>query len=243
MWSFLGIGPYRDFAALARREREGVDWERHVAARDSAILVASPHGGGIEAGTSEIAAALAGEEFALYDFRSTKPDGNARMHITSTRFDDPVFLEMAARSRVVVTLHGCAGEAPMVFLGGLHEELRRRVGAALAAARFDARSNDPRYPGEDPRNICNRGRDGRGVQLELTRGLRRTMFAGLSAVGRRRSSSWRPPRKTIGASPAQPWIVTTTRERAAISRKTGSSNRVLVTCMRAFPPGFVLRKS
>jgi phage replication-related protein YjqB (UPF0714/DUF867 family) len=188
MWSFLGLGPYRDFAALTRREREGVDWERNVAARDSAILVAAPHGGGIEAGTSEIAAALAGEELALYDFRSTKADGNARLHITSTRFDDPVFLEMAARARVVVTIHGCADEAPAIFLGGLHPELRSRIVAALTAARFEVRANDPRYPGEDPRNICNRGRDGRGVQLEISRGLRRTMFTGLSAAGRRRHS-------------------------------------------------------
>jgi phage replication-related protein YjqB (UPF0714/DUF867 family) len=51
----------------------------------------------------------------------------------------------------------------------------------LRTAGFNARPDDPRHPGEDPANICNRGRDGGGVQLEISRGLRRTMFAGLHA--------------------------------------------------------------
>jgi phage replication-related protein YjqB (UPF0714/DUF867 family) len=30
-----------------------------------------------------------------------------------------------------------------------------------------------RFPGRHPRNICNRGRSGEGVQLELSEGLRK----------------------------------------------------------------------
>jgi phage replication-related protein YjqB (UPF0714/DUF867 family) len=185
MSPFFGLGNYRDFAALARHEREGHAWRRMVAARGSAILIAAPHGGGIERGTTEIAQALAGPDLSFYSLLGTKLHGNERLHISSHRFDDPAFLDLAAGARVVVALHGCQDTHRMVYLGGRHDSLRLHMATALESAALPVSREDPRHPGEDPRNLCNRGRDGRGVQLELSHGLRRAMFVGLSTLERR----------------------------------------------------------
>jgi phage replication-related protein YjqB (UPF0714/DUF867 family) len=145
------------------------------------VAIVVPHGGNIEAGTSEIGTLLAGDDFSFYAFERLRPRGSPSLHITSTRFDDPVCLELVAGARVVVTVHGCRDAESIVYRGGRHGPLRHRLAEALRMAGFNARPDDPRHPGEDPANICNRGRDGGGVQLEISRGLRRMMFAGLHA--------------------------------------------------------------
>ena len=187
MLAWLGLREYRSFAELARYERVGRDWERTVVPRGSAVAIVVPHGGNIEAGTSEIGALLAGDDFSFYAFERLRPRGSPSLHITSTRFDDPACLELVATARVVVTVHGCRDAESIVCLGGRHMGLRHRFAAALQAAGFDARPDDPRYPGEDPDNICNRGRDRAGVQLEISRGLRRLMFGGLHTGQRSRT--------------------------------------------------------
>jgi phage replication-related protein YjqB (UPF0714/DUF867 family) len=179
MLAWLGFREYRSFAELARYERAGRDWERTVVPRGSAVAIVVPHGGNIEAGTSEIGSLLAGDDFSFYAFERRRPRGSPSLHIASTRFDDPVCLELVAGARVVVTVHGCRDAEPIVHIGGRHVPLRHRLAAALRAAGFNARPDDPRHPGEGPDNICNRGRDGAGAQLEISRGLRRMMFAGL----------------------------------------------------------------
>ncbi|OQX61138.1 MAG: hypothetical protein B5M51_08605, partial [Anaerolinea sp. 4484_236] len=121
----------------------------------------APHGGGIERGTSEIAKALAEDVFSIYCFEGIKRTGNKSLHITSTRFDDPMCLELLETAATVLAIHGCAVE------GG-----------------FEAFEGDGDHAGVHPRNICNL-RGGGGVQLEITRGLRQRMFKGLSRAGRR----------------------------------------------------------
>ena len=96
-----------------------------------AFAIVAPHGGGIEPGTSEIADAVAGTG-ASPSTRSKglKTTGNGDLHITSTRFDEPMCLT-AARSRlqVVLTLHGEHSEedGEGVFLGGLDMVLGERI--------------------------------------------------------------------------------------------------------------------
>ena len=175
---------YRTFAELAGHEPEGESWERLAVSRPSPLLVAAPHGGGIEQGTTEIARAVADENFSLYGFVGLKERGNGRLHLPSTRFDDPVFLELAAGARVVVAVHGSRSAGRRIALGGRHDALARRIAAALQAVGFEASFGDERHPGAHPRNLCNRGRDGRGVQLEISRGLRLTLFRGLRALER-----------------------------------------------------------
>ena len=164
---------YVSFAELARHETAGKDYRVQVRERaDASVLIAAPHGGMIEAGTSEIAALIAGEDHHWFSFEGMKPYGeNRSLHITSHRFDHPKFLELASRSVVVLTVHGCLGDSS-IHVGGLDDDLSARLAAALSAEGFRVIWPSPRYPGRHPLNICNRGSSGRGVQMEVTYDLR-----------------------------------------------------------------------
>lgn len=168
---------YESFAALAAREIEGEHYRIRVVRRPSLIAIVAPHGGFIEPGTSEAAIAIARESLSFYCFESltlrARGDG---LHITSTLFDEPQALRLVAASEVVIGVHGRKNGADeaSIWVGGLHEPLRDAICAALLDSGFRAKPVGEGHPlaGRDPRNICNRGRRGAGVQLELPRALR-----------------------------------------------------------------------
>ena len=175
---------YKSFAELSKSEPEGVSYRRILKRGRSKFAIIAPHGGGIEPGTSEIARSIAGFAFSYYLFDGIRTTGNELLHITSTLFDEPKCLKLVKTSQVVIAIHGCGGHEKIVYLGGLHEELKTRLMGALRKVGFDARLADGDYAGLQPENICNSGRSGRGVQLEITEGLRRSMFKGLSRPNR-----------------------------------------------------------
>ena len=96
------------------------------------------------------------------------------LHITSHNFDEPIGCGIVARSRVVIALHGRRDRdhPQAAWLGGLDTALRDRIAAALRRAGFQAATAGHMFPADQPANICNKGRSGKGVQLELPRGLR-----------------------------------------------------------------------
>jgi phage replication-related protein YjqB (UPF0714/DUF867 family) len=165
---------YECYADLALAQVEGADFKVSVQRRaESSVAILAPHGGGIEAGTSEVARAVAGLQFNLYSFEGIRATGNyAALHLTSHRFDEPRCLELLSACDHVITIHGCRGNRPQVLLGGLDAELKERVCAAITAAGIEARLDGHGFRAVHPRNICNRGRRGAGVQLELTSALR-----------------------------------------------------------------------
>ena len=167
------MSEYPNFAALSRAEREGDDFRIVSRSRRSPVAVIAPHGGDIEPGTSEIAAAIAGDEFNLYCFEGCKPSGNIGLHITSANFDEPNCLALVSSCDRVVTVHGCRKGKQTVFLGGRDAQLRDAIHERLIARDFRAAwPPNSDLQGVSPRNICNRGRSGRGAQLELSRDLR-----------------------------------------------------------------------
>jgi phage replication-related protein YjqB (UPF0714/DUF867 family) len=179
---------YPDFHTLSCHERAGVDFRILLRRAGAALAVVAPHGGGIEPGTSEIADAVAVSEFSFYAFEGLKAKGNGDLHITSTRFDEPMCLSLIDNSKVVLTVHGEHSDEPDagVFVGGLDERLGRRLAKALRAKGFIVgRHADPDLQGLEPTNLCNRGRSGQGVQLEISRGVRAQMFESLSREGRK----------------------------------------------------------
>lgn len=176
---------YRSFAELSRREREGQDWRRILRRRQSAFAILAPHGGGIEPGTSEIAIAVAGTEHSIYCFEGIKRRGNQSMHITSGRFDDPICVELTKSVRTVVTVHGCNDKDDIVYVGGLHTELKASAIDSLSAVGFSAVEDTTDHDGTAQSNICNQGFEARGLQFEISLGTRMTMFAGLRASERR----------------------------------------------------------
>jgi phage replication-related protein YjqB (UPF0714/DUF867 family) len=143
----------------------------------SGVVIIAPHGGGIEPGTSEIARGIAGVEYSFYSFAGQKQKRNKDLHITSTNFDEPTGVEIAKQSERVIAIHGCGERKQVVYLGGLDAELRNEVRECLIEAGFNAEEHsDPDLQGISPENICNRNKNNRGVQLEISYGLRKLMF-------------------------------------------------------------------
>lgn len=172
---------YQNFAALAAREIEGLDYRVHVAARPSPVAIVAPHGGWIEPGSSHVATAIAGADHSLYRFDSlARRTREATLHITSTRFDEPRALALIAASDIVLTIHGRKNgdDGAAIWVGGLHEALRDGISAALIETGFVAKAVGEGHPlsGRDVSNICNRGRRGAGVQIELPKALRLEML-------------------------------------------------------------------
>ena len=78
-------------------------------------------------------------------------NGGFLSHITSTRFDEPMARALVARSEYCITVHGAAGAGELVFLGGLHEELKALLRDRLTEAGFEpAESSDPELQGPIP---------------------------------------------------------------------------------------------
>jgi phage replication-related protein YjqB (UPF0714/DUF867 family) len=167
---------FRCYGDLAQRYTEGVDYAVHVMPRArSQVAVLAPHGGRIEGRTSEIARLIAGDEHGLYLFEGllTTGDNFERLHLASQWFDEPRALDL---------ISSCDTD---VLLGGLNERLKAQIAHALTGIGFSCLIDGHRFPGRHPRNICNRGRSGKGVQLELSEGLRKIGdWLGLAAAVR-----------------------------------------------------------
>ena len=179
---------YTNFAEFNVAEREGIDFLVRVMRRENALtVVLAPHGGGIEPGTSEVVCKIAGDDLSLAIFEGKKSTDNARLHITSTNFDEPRCLELVLAADYVIAVHGEGSEEPVVFLGGRDTELGAQLPKALERHGYNVKVHgNPELQGIATTNICNRGRRGAGVQLELTSGLRKTFFQSLTAAGRRK---------------------------------------------------------
>jgi phage replication-related protein YjqB (UPF0714/DUF867 family) len=180
---------YQGYADLAAAQTEGEHYTVTVRHRPGArVAVLAPHGGRIEDGTSEIARAIAADDHHYYLLEGRRPSHNYHtLHLTSHRFDEPRCLSLLAAAERVVAVHGCRGDRHQVYVGGRDTELVAVVTASLLARGIEALDTDHPFPGRHRHNICNRGRRGRGLQLEITHPLRRSSQAGDVAAAVRES--------------------------------------------------------
>jgi phage replication-related protein YjqB (UPF0714/DUF867 family) len=179
---------YLNFAELEQHEQAGIDYGVFVRREEPAFAIVAPHGGGIEPGTSEIADAIARQRWSFYTFEGLKQRGNSVLHITSTCFDEPMCLILLGKTTRVVTIHGeeSDDDGEGVFVGGRDVALGTSIWDLLTAQGFDVRKHpDCNLQGLDPKNICNRGTTGAGVQLELSHAVRATLFDSLTREGRK----------------------------------------------------------
>ncbi len=181
------VDKYMNFTQLSQSEREGSDYQRLIEDRHADIVIIAPHGGGIEPGTSEIAKAIAGEEFSLYCFEGMKGKGNHEaLHITSTRFDEPRCITLVTAACRAIAVHGQDSQDKTAFLGGRDEAMLKRLRDSLVAEGFNVQTDMTLdLQGRDKANICNRTQSKRGVQLELSNGLRSSFFQSLTRRGRK----------------------------------------------------------
>lgn len=168
---------YKNFGELSREKKEGVDFDIELINRESPCAAIGIHGGNIELGTTEITRMLAGSEFSFYAFVGKKTEEeSADLHITSSHFDEPKCLALVSKSEVVISIHGKSGEGEFVMVGGLDGELIKKISDSLKNAGFETRGATEDVNGNSPKNICNKCLSKKGVQLEISRGLRERLL-------------------------------------------------------------------
>jgi phage replication-related protein YjqB (UPF0714/DUF867 family) len=176
---------YTTFKKLIQNERQNADYRIRWRLGNSGIAILSIHGGQIEPGTTRIADAIAGQEHSFYTFEGIKDAGNRALHITSTRFDEPIAMQIVCQSEIIISIHGSAVREPCVHVGGLDAELKDLIYRELRQTGFHAvQCTQLPYGATDLKNICNLCGRGMGVQMEISRGLRAMMFRDLSPAGR-----------------------------------------------------------
>ena len=177
-------------------------------------LVMAIHGGGIEAGTSEIALATAGfnpatlmpsaDGLGIHDFwlfEGLLPQGNGRLHVTASNYDDPIATELVRNANRCISLHGCTDRQAngRIQLGGLDIELRDIVLEELTAAHLEAEiAANPLLDGSRPDNVANKTRTGGCAQLEMGTSFRSSLF-GINTRPRRRHTTTDKFRRLVSA--------------------------------------------
>jgi phage replication-related protein YjqB (UPF0714/DUF867 family) len=179
---------YGNFAELSETESGDIDFCISIVRPEASnIVIVAPHGGAIEPGTSEVAKEVANNDLSLAIFEGIKPRGNKRLHITSTNFDEPRCVELVQESDTVIAVHGEGSAERSVFLGGRDDDLGAKLKEVLERYGYAVKTHgNPDLHGMAAENICNRGRHGAGVQLELSSGLRQTFFQSLTEKGRKK---------------------------------------------------------
>ena len=163
---------YASFKALEAAQRRGEDYAIDSRRVDgSLVTIIAPHGGNIEPLTDSIADRIAGRYFSFYAFRGLKR--GSRLHITSSRFDEPLCEDLLAGHGRALSIHGWGETGERVCIGGRDRHLMAALKASLVAVDITVEDAVGKLRGADPKNIVNRCRSTRGVQLELTMALRK----------------------------------------------------------------------
>ncbi|MFH0066188.1 poly-gamma-glutamate hydrolase family protein [Peribacillus sp. NPDC056705] len=171
---------YTDYIELQQNEQEELDYRIIVHHRNPDIAILAIHGGNIEPGTSEIAAALGESLYAsTYLFEGLKLRGNQVLHITSCLFNEPFGVSMAANAQTTLSIHGHNDEHnALVYIGGRNEPYKNLIQQYLSKAGFQTDHAPQHLSGMKGNNITNSSKMGAGVQLELSTKLRKSFFKG-----------------------------------------------------------------
>ena len=162
---------YSSYSSLKAHKTINKDYK--IVSRDTAssTAVIAIHGGVIEFETDDIASAVASKGgYDFYAFEGLK--SGSSLHITSTKFDEPTARRLVAKSTKTLSIHGCTGSSQVTYVGGLDTTLGKKVKASLQAAGFKASTAPSSLAGTARANICNSNSIHKGVQLELTSGMR-----------------------------------------------------------------------
>ena len=163
---------YANFKALEAAEKKdetyAIDFRR---VNGSPVAIIAPHGGNIEPLTDTIADRIAGQDFSFYAFRGLEP--GSPLHITSNLFDEPICEDLLSGHDRALSIHGWSEAGERVCIGGRDHYSMTALKAGLVAAGITVEDAVGRLQGADPKNIVNRCRSTRGVQLELTMALRK----------------------------------------------------------------------
>ena len=100
---------YQNFNELSQNENAYIVEQNLVP--NSTWLIAAPHGGKIDSGTTEIARAIShacGSSY--YSFIGKKEPDGGDLHLTSHHFNEPIALQLAASHPRLLCVHGILAE-------------------------------------------------------------------------------------------------------------------------------------
>lgn len=186
---------YKKFSDLISQQPN--DFEIEQKNRNSNFLIFTPHGGGIEQGTSEICRQIAGETHSYYLFEG-KGNECKKLHITSPNFDEPSLISMLPKHTNAISVHGMTNRIKKdvsadVYLGGLNKELIEVATKVLNKHGFATTNNATRphrtLSGKNKNNVTNKCSSGVGMQIELSDNLRATFFKGNHKLKKYRNST------------------------------------------------------
>lgn len=163
---------YSDFADLSKHNTLNQDYTIHIRNNNAETTVFAIHGGLIDLHTSEIATAVAGDDFNLYTFNGLSTKKN--LHITSHHFDEPQAIALTQLSEKCLSIHGFRkSKTNKICIGGNDPQFRLEVLENLRRTNFPIEYElfCEGLEGVEPLNIVNRCPYG-GVQLELSKKLR-----------------------------------------------------------------------
>ncbi|MFH9731884.1 poly-gamma-glutamate hydrolase family protein [Streptomyces sp. NPDC017260] len=173
---------YPHYRALAAEKILGIDYDiKNTYGVGEYLVHIAVHGGAIEPGTSQLAEYAAGPNGACYTFMALSDVTASQLSLDALGFDEPFAVANVANSARTVSWRGVADlrEAEEVcYVSGLDDILVALVVQELNEAGFVTDVPPLRFAGGEPANITNRNRNRGGVQLDLTRSLRRSFFAG-----------------------------------------------------------------
>jgi len=162
-------GLYRSMEDVLKNAHQD-EYQIHALNRGSKLAMIAPHGGLIEAGTSELARLIAQERYSLYSFEGRTYRMDPRLRVTSTYFDEPQCLQLLEQTSLPLVIHGSYEWGKKyncdIYLGGLAKERIEQLQSTLEEAHLKVGFH-PQLPGIDPRNICNFGKLRSGIQIEL----------------------------------------------------------------------------
>lgn len=167
---------YKNFEEIKQNEKEGVDFQIDINDRKTKCVVIAIHGGRIEPNTTEIAKEIAGDIFSFYSFQGIKEKNNTIFHVSSSTFDEPKCCDLVSKSEKVISIHGKRELDDFVMLGGLDYSLIKNIEDALTKEGFKVFEPAKNVMGDSSKNICNRCISGKGVQIEISFGLRERLI-------------------------------------------------------------------
>ena len=167
------------YSSMIELQGKENNWSIEINTNKSNVLSFAPHGGGIEAGSSELALLISQKlDCNYFTFKGKLPSDNVKLHVTSTRYDNPELLNLMRNVDYSISVHGYAdNEYARTLIGGSNEELKEIIKCHLRSRGFDVQDAPTHLAGTKLNNITNKTKTGLGVQLELSTKQRKSFFS------------------------------------------------------------------
>ena len=184
---------FKSMTELMELTEENTDWIINSIERNSNVIITAIHGGAIEPATTELAELTAEKGgFDYFTFKAIRTKANAELHVTSRHYDEPKLMKMIANNTYAIAIHGCKGKDEIIYMGGKDEQLMDAMTEEFEKLGIDVRQAPSHMSGAHDDNIINCCKTEKGVQLELTSGIRKKLFENgrYNKKSRENSSNW-----------------------------------------------------